>query len=244
MAKIFRKTLVALRRGIVDVWNAFMVDGAQYDAHDIPICPTTATSLPGQLISWPEAKRLHKKAMRKGDRDYRVKAFIHFYVDDIKFDGVRSSVWLFPWRALEIIRHFDGIITPDFSVCQDFPEPIKMFAVYRMRAFGYWVGSIGVQVINNVRWGTRETWGYCFAGVPRHTVVAVGSVASGLRKIENRSLFEDGLKTMLQVLDPTVIIVYGSVRPEALSLLEEHGVKVVQFDSDTSKAFAKEACDE
>ena len=244
MARVFQKALVALRRGIVDVWNAFMVEGAEYDVHDIPICPTTATSLPSQLISWPEAKRLHKKAVRKGDKEYRSHAFIHFYVDDVKFDGVRSSVWLFPWRALEVIRHFDGIITPDFSMCQDFPEPIKLFAVYRMRAFGYWAGTMGMQVINNVRWGSPETWGYCFAGVPKHTVVAVGAVASGLRKIENRSLFEDGLESMIQALKPTVVIVYGSARPEALRLLEDHGIKVVQFDSDMSKAFKKEADDE
>lgn len=244
MAKIFQKTLVTLRRGIVDVWNAFMVEGAEYDVHDIPICPTTAMSLPEQLISWPEAKRLHKKAMRKGDKEYRVQAFIHFYVDDIKFDGVRSSLWLFPWRALEIIRHFDGIITPDFSMCQDFPEPIKLFAVYRMRAIGYWAGTMGVQVINNVRWGSPETWGYCFAGVPKHTVVAVGAVASGLRKIENRPLFEDGLEAMIQFLKPAVIIIYGSASCEALRLLENHGIKAVRFDSDTSKAFKKEAGNE
>lgn len=157
---------------------------------------------------------------------------------------MRSSVWLFPWRAFEIIRHFDGIITPDFSVCQDFPEPIKMFAVYRMRAFGYWVGTMGVQVINNVRWGSPETWGYCFAGVPKHTVVAVGAVASGLRKIENRLLFEDGLEAMIQSLKPAAVIIYGSASREALRLLEGHGIRAVRFDSDMSKAFKKEAVNE
>ncbi len=235
---------MALRRGIVDVWNAFMVEGAEYDVHDIPFCPTTATSLPGQLISWPEAKQLHKKAMRKGDKEYRVQAFIHFYVDDVKFDGVRSSVWLFPWRALEIIRHFDGIITPDFSMCQDFPEPLKLFAVYRMRAFGYWVGSIGVQVINNVRWGTQETWDYCFAGVPKHTVVAVGSVASGLKRLENRQLFDDGLEVMVKALKPAVIIVYGSGNYESFKQLGRRNVKVIQFESDMSKAFGRGGRDE
>lgn len=244
MAKTFCKTSKALRRGIVDVWNAFMVARAEYDAHDIPVCPTTATSLPSQLISWPEAKRLHKKAMRKGDKEYRAQAFIHFYVDDIKFDGVRSSVWLFPWRALEIIRHFDGIITPDFSMCQDFPEPIKLFAVYRMRTFGYWIGTQGVAVINNVRWGTRETWGYCFAGVPRHTVVAVGTVASGLRKIENRPLFEDGLEAMADTLKPAIVIVYGSASYECFKNLRRRGIEIIQFDSEKSVVFKKGVTDE
>ena len=244
MTKTFQKTLTTLRRGIVDVWNAFMVEGAEYDVHDIPVCPTTATSLPSWLIPWPEAKRLHKKAMRKGDKEYRTQAFIHFYIDDIKFDGVRSSIWLFPWRALEVIQHFDGIITPDFSMCQDFPEPVKLFAVYRMRAFGYWAGTMGIQVINNVRWGARETWRYCFAGIPKHTVVSIGAVASGLRKIDNRPLFDDGFNAMIEILKPTVVIVYGSVNYEPIKRLKDLGIEVLQFESEMSKAFDKGASNE
>ena len=244
MKKLFDKAMKAIRRGIVDVWNAFMVEGASYGVHDIPICPTTAWTLPSLLISWPEAKRLHKRARRKGDKEYHIAAFIHFYVDDIKFDGVRSSIWLFPWRALEVIKHFDGIITPDFSMCQDFPEPIKLFAVYRMRAFGYWIGRQGIAVINNVRWGTKETWRYCFAGIPRRTVVAIGVVASGLRKLENRPLFEEGFAEMVRVLRPTVIIVYGSANYECLRQLEQLGVIVLQFDSDTNNAFQRRQVDE
>lgn len=244
MAKINHKTLNALRRGIADVWNAFMVEGATFDVHDIPVCPTTAKKLPAQLISWPEAKRLHNKAVHRGEKEYHVSAFIHFYIDDIKFDGVRSSIWLFPWRALEVIQHFDGIITPDFSMCQDFPEPVKLFAVYRMRAFGYWAGTMGIQVINNVRWGARETWRYCFAGIPRHTAVSIGPVASGLRKIDNRPLFDDGFNAMIEILKPTVVIVYGSANFESIKRLKDLGIEVLQFDSETSKAFDKGACNE
>lgn len=241
MAKIIPVVLRAIRSGIVDVWNAFMVAGASFDVHDIPCCPTTAERLPHSLISWPEAKRLYKSEIKRGNKDFHCDAFIHFYVDDCKFDGVRSSIWLFPQRALKVMSHFGGIVTPDFSMCQDFPEPIKLFAVYRMRAFGYWAGQNGIEVINNVRWGTRETWGYCFAGIRRHTVVAVGSVASGLRSLCNRDLFEEGLIAMAEALDPAIVIVYGSANYVPFDLLRERGVRVIQFDSDTAKAFSKEA---
>ena len=221
-----------------------MVEGASFDTHDIPVCPTTAKALPTKLVSWPEAKRQHKKAMRKGDKEYRVASFIHFYVDDIKFDGARSSIWLFPRQALEVINHYDGIITPDFSMYQDFPEPIKLFAVYRMRAFGHWIGKQGIAVINNVRWGTRETWDYCFAGIPKHSVVAIGTVASGLRKLENRPRFEDGLEVMANTLMPTTVIVYGSANYECFENLRHRDVEIIQFDSERSVAFKKEATDE
>lgn len=238
--KFTRKALKATRAGIVDIWNAFMLVDASYDVHDIPFCPTTAKQIPKRLISWPEARRLHKRAIRRGDKEYRVSAFVHFYVDDIKFDGARSGIWLFPWRAYEVIRHFDGIITPDFSMCQDFPEPLKLFAVYRMRAFGHWVGALGIGVVNNVRWGTSETWDYCYAGIKKHTVVAIGTVASGLRKKTNVPLFEDGFFEMISRLKPSALIVYGSSSYDCFKTVEDMGIKVYQFDSDTSTAFARE----
>lgn len=244
MTKYFSMTFKAIRGGIVDIWNAFMLVGASYDVHDIPFCPTTAKQIPKQLISWPEAKRLHKRAIRRGDKKYRIPAFIHFYVDDIKLDGVRSSIWLFPWRAYEVIRHFDGIITPDFSMCQDFPEPLKLLAVYRMRTFGYWMGTLGIDVINNVRWGTSETWDYCYAGIKRHTVVAIGTVASGLRLKTNRPLFEEGFAEMIVRLKPTAIIVYGSSNYDCFEKARGIGIEIYQFDSDTSAAFAKGAVHE
>ena len=244
MAKVFHKITKAIRGGIVDIWNAFMLVDASYDLHDIPFCPKTAKQIPKRLISWPEAKHMHNKAIRRGDKEYHIPAFIHFYVDDIKFDGVRSSIWLFPWRAYEVIRHYDGIITPDFSMCQDFPEPLKLFAIYRMRAFGFWLGTMGTGVINNVRWGTQETWDYCFSGIKTHTVVAVGTVASGLKKKVNRPLFEEGLFEMVARLKPTAIIVYGSSNYECFKKIRNMGVEVYQFDSDTSVAFAKEDANE
>ena len=241
MAKLRYTSLKATRSGIIDVWNAFMLVGAEYDIYDVPICPTTARQIPKQLISWPEAKRLHKNAIKCGDKDYFIPAFIHFYVDDVKFDGVRSSIWLFPWNAYEIIRHYDGIITPDFSICQDFPEPLKLFAVYRMRAFGYWIGAMGVNVINNVRWGTRETWDYCFAGIKAGTVVAIGPVASGLREKRNRPVFEEGILEMVAKLKPTAILVYGSSKYNVFDNLRRMGIKIYQFKSEKSIAFSKEA---
>lgn len=36
----------------------------------------------------------------------------------------------------------------------------------RMRAYGYWLGKNGIPVINNIRWGTPETFEYCFEGIP------------------------------------------------------------------------------
>ncbi len=127
--------IIKVRKGCVDMWNAFMVRGAAFTNNDIPYSPTTAFTVPVSLVSYEEAKTIHKNAMHNGHTDYIVKAFVHFFLDDQKFDGKRTGIWWYPEKALEILRHFAGVITPDFSTNADFPEPIKRYNFYRMRAF-------------------------------------------------------------------------------------------------------------
>ena len=49
------------RPGCKDIWNAFIVVGASFGKYDIPFCPTTATRIPDNQITWEEAKQIHKK---------------------------------------------------------------------------------------------------------------------------------------------------------------------------------------
>lgn len=232
------RTLSTNRSGLQDIWNAYMLKGTLYSPNDIPLCPTTAVSLPSRLISYDEAKTLHNKEMQRGNKDYHVDAFIHFYIDDQKFDGKRTSIWLYPEKSLEILRHFSGIIAPDFSTYADFPEPLKRWNFFRMNAFGYWVGSLGIAVISNCRWGTEETWSYCFDGNPRNDMVAVGTVASGIRLLRNRPLFENGLYEMVAVLHPHTIIVYGSANYACFDNLRAKGIRIIVYPGRTSEAFA------
>ena len=226
-----------IRNGCTDMWNAFMVEGADYVlGSDIPICPCTAKDIPKKLISYVDAKHLHK-INYKENPDYHIDAFIHFYIDDQKFDGPQSSVWLYPYKALEILSHFSGVITVDFSTNADFPDPIKRYNTYRMRAIGRWFGTNGISVINNVRWGTEETWDYCFDGIPYNSMVAIGTVASGIHKLENRPDFENGLFKMLERLKPHTIIVYGSANYDCFRELADKGILIIPFPSDTSLAF-------
>jgi len=129
----------SIRKGCKDMWNAFMVEGAEFTVeNDIPVCPCTMKEYPGKMCSYEEAKSIHKRLI-KDNPNYFVNAYVHFYIDDQKFDGKQSSIWLYPQKALEIIRHFEGVISPDFSTFSDFPDALKRYNTYRMRAFGYWL---------------------------------------------------------------------------------------------------------
>ena len=188
-----------VRNGLKDVWNAFMCNGAKYTNNDIPYCPTIMTEIPSKIITWEEARSIHKKMIKK-DKDYYLDFFVCFYIDDYKFEGTRSGIWTNPKDAYNILKHFKGIITPDFSTYQDFPYPLKIYNTFRMRAFGYWIGKLGIEVINNVRWGTPETYSYCFDGIEHNSVIAIGTVGGSPRKHCDRSRFDNGLKEMVKVI--------------------------------------------
>lgn len=228
------------RSGCKDMWNAFMLKGATFTKHDIPICPTyLPNGLPKQLVSYTTAKAIYKRELTAGNDSFHISAFVHFCEDDQKFDGKRSSIWLFPDKAYEVLCHFDGIISPDFSTFADFPDPLKRYNTYRMRAFGYWCYTKGLAVINNVRWGTSETWDYTFDGIPQKSVIFIGTVASDLRKLINKPDFENGLYKMVEILRPHTIIVYGSSNYPFFSKIKEQGITVISFPSDTDLAYRK-----
>ncbi len=235
MKKVIIQNLI--RNGLHDMWNAFMVQGVSFTKHDIPIS-SRSDSIPEQLIGWDEARSIYKKEIKKS-KNFKYPAFIHFYMDDQKFDSKKTSIWTYPYEALKIIIHFQGIISPDFSTYSDFPEPIKIYNTYRMRAFGCFMESEGIPYIHNVRWGTKETWKYCFDGIPVHGVVAVGTVASGLRRKENRKLFEEGFRKMIEIIQPKVIIIYGSSDYDVIKEAESQGITIIAFESKTSLAFKK-----
>lgn len=232
-----------VRKGIKDVWwRPYMVSGAKFSIeNDIPFCPTKVSEMPVMIITYKEAKDIYHKELRKGNKGFLHFAYVCFYEDDCDFDSI-FGIWFRSSQAYKVLSHFAGIITPDFSTYQDFPHPLKLWNTYRMRAFGYWYGEIcGGNVINNVRWGTPDTYRYCFDGIPKHSVVAIGTVGGSPRKLIDRNRFEEGLAEMMKVLSPHTIIVYGSANYECFRELERHGIKIIAYPGKTSKVFAGRA---
>lgn len=216
------------RKGIRDIWwNAFMVkDCTNWEPGDIPFCPTEKIEIPADLVTWTEAVRIHNKN-RKREGDYRHDAYICFYCDDYLFDGPKG-IWNDYNKAIEIIRHFAGMITPDFSTYKDFPTPLKAWNTYRMRAFGFWCALQGINVINNVRW-SPDTLDICFKGIPKDSIICLGVVASDLRKSENWPEYERYLKLLVKDLRPKIILVYGSARYRFFKDLQTQGIVIKSY---------------
>ena len=113
-----------------------------------------------------------------------------------------------------------------------------MWNTYRMRAFGYWCGKNGLEVINNVR-GSVYDLSYCFRGIPINSIVAIGTVGSGLKLIENRYQFNLWLSEMVKTLMPKAILIYGSSNYSSFENLKEQGIEIFQFEGKTSQDFNK-----
>ena len=228
------------RKGSKDLWNATLLKGASYtEDNDIPICFTCNGTVPHGIIYFEDAKALHKKLNVK-DPNYHIDKYVHFYSDDQKFDGNRNSIWMHPEKLIELLRHFAGAISPDPSTFADFPDPIKRYNIYRMRAFDVIFQNHDIPVIHNVRWGTSETWSYCFDGIPLNAIIAIGVVASGIDKVINRQYFKDGLVKAIELLEPNTIVIYGSDNYDLFDEIRDLGIKVIAFPSKTSLAYKKE----
>lgn len=211
------------REGCRDVFHAYFVEDAEFDGKlEIPYIDRE-TEIPKRLISFTDA-------LRTEDFDQ----WVHFYEDDTNFE----RLWNRPRIYLPRLKKFRGVISPDFSLYRDMPLVMQEWNTYRNRATGHWLQSNGIKVIPNIRWGDKRTYEFCFLGVRKHSVIAVGS--HGLIKIrEERKYFAEGLEYAVNTLHPTAVVVYGSAPKEVFSRCEEDGIRIIAFKSDISKAMKR-----
>ena len=224
------------RAGIKDMWNASLAQGASWSVNENPRARTTATVPPNDVISYKRAKELHK-VLHCSNPKYKINSFIHFYIDDNCFDGKRSGLWASPEKFFQMASHFAGIIGPDFSIYADFPKPLKEFQIYKMRLMEFACIEREIPVIVNARWGSPSTWRYTIDEFPENSMLAIGTVASRLKYLENRHAFEAGFFNLLEKKFPHTLIVVGSANYSCFKQAKEAGIQVIQFDSDTAKYF-------
>ena len=129
---------------------------------------------------------------------------IHFFVDDYQFE----RVWNNPEKYVGILADYDCILSPDFSLYMDMPMPMKIWNVYRSRQVGAYYQSRGLRVIPTISWAEKETFEFCFKGIPKGSIVAISTI--GVKQNEDaRKIWQDGVAEMIRQIEPSTIIVYG-----------------------------------
>ena len=203
------------RSGCKDVFRAFLVKNAQF-ASDLEIpCIAPETSLPQRMIPF-------SKAISSTDYDQ----WVHFYEDDVNFE----RIWNNPRKYLPILKKFDGVISPDFSVYRDMPLVMQQWNIYRGHAIGHWLQEHSIPLIANVRWGDERTYKLSCAGVATEGTIAVGSHGC-IKLAKEREYFSAGLAYVIKTLKPKVIIVYGTAPDSVFGKYRRAGITILQFDS-------------
>lgn len=204
------------RCGCRDVFHTFLVKNATYDSPlEIP-CLQLEMQKPNKLISFT-------KALHSTDYD----AWVHFYEDDASFE----RLWNRPNIYLPILKRFNGVISPDFSVYRDMPLVMQFWNIYRSRAIAFWLQENGLSVIPNIRFSDDRTYNLSCVGIKKHGVIAVGS--HGCMKIfTERAYFQNGLNYVIETLKPTTLVVYGTTPQDVFNPYKEMGIEVLQFDSE------------
>ena len=133
---------------------------------------------------------------------------VHFFIDDYQF----IRLWNDPDRYIDMLRHFDVVMTPDFSVYTDMPEALQIYNHYRKHWLGAYWQAHGMLVIPTISWSDENSFEWCFDGEPSGGLVAVSSVGTQ-QNPDAGKLFEYGFKELIDHLYPQKIILYGSFFP-------------------------------
>lgn len=211
------------RSGCKDVFKSYLVRTAEYETElEIPVIEAEE-KLPERLISFSSSI---------SSKDYG--AWIHFYEDDANFE----RLWNNPQKYLPILKKFAGVILPDFSLYRDMPLVMQYWNIYRSRAIGHWLQENGIHVIPNIRFGDERTYKVCCAGIPKKSVISIGS--HGCIKLRNeRHYFEKGLDFVINNLEPKVIIIYGALPDTISEKCKKHGICIIKFESEFATAHKK-----
>ena len=129
---------------------------------------------------------------------------IHFYVDDYQFE----RIWNDPHKYINILREYDCVLTPDFSLYMDMPISMKIWNVFRSRLIGQMMQDEGLVVIPTVSWAEPETFDFAFAGLPEGGVMSISTV--GVKKDANAfKIWKDGTTELIKRKKPSALLVYG-----------------------------------
>ena len=187
-----------------DGCNPEFVKGAEFDGiFEIPIIKKPKKyRIPNQLVPFSKITKADPKS---------------FAVCEYENDREFRDLLLNPDEYISIIKEYQGFITPDCSVYRDMPLALQITNIYRNRAIGYCFQKHGIYVIPCVRWGDERTYTkkvlpekIAFLGIEKHSIVSVGSYGQ-LKGRVNRYYFEAGMDSMMETLEPEIVLVYSKM---------------------------------
>ena len=133
---------------------------------------------------------------------------VHFFLDDYRFE----HIWHRPYDTFTYIEKIGAALSPDFSTYLNYPIAAQIWNVYRNRWMGAFWQNGGVKVIPTISWSDDKSYDFCFAGVPRRSIVAISTLGVNRDSVAS-DLFKKGYLKMTEVIQPSLVLCYGESAP-------------------------------
>lgn len=154
-------------------------------------------------------------------------AGIHFYLDDYQFE----RLWNKPEDYIDTLKQYECILSPDFSLYMDMPMPMKIWNTYRSRQIGQYYQKQGIKVIPTLSWAEKDTFDFCFEGIPQESIVSISTI--GVKKNKDAlGIWKDGVNELTKRINPSTILIYGE------KIDYDYGkIKVIYYENKIIKRF-------
>lgn len=204
---------------VTDSFQAFLVDDANFtEVEEYPIIEDwmIPTIPPKQILTFNEA------IAYKGDLS---ETYVCFYTQDPTFERVRRN----PKKYIDFFKRCAGIIGFDFSIHTDMPIIKQKSQMNDNLSLTYYYGKHGIRVIPNIRCGFDDLLPEFLSSIPKNSLIAIGTygfIKETYKKYEWFCFLDEIIRT----LNPSGIIVYGTLNGELFDSLKEK-TKFYYYDS-------------
>lgn len=127
---------------------------------------------------------------------------IHHFVDDYRFESLYSH----PNKCLEKYKNYRFVLTPDYSLYSEMNPWRQIESIGKSRWVGAHWQQNGLLVIPTVSWAQPNSFKFCFDGIEKHCIVAIGMIGCKQSKIS----FMRGYNAMMESIEPEAVICLGN----------------------------------
>lgn len=186
---------------VPDSFQAFLVSEACFtEGEEYPIIPRcfVPVEVPKRIMPFEKAINY------QGDL---TEVYICTYSPDSSFERIRRN----PRKYISFFERTEGLIGFDYSIHTDMPLIKQKSQINDNLSLSYFFGANGNKLIPNVRCGVDELLPEFLEAIPKKTLIAVGTHGFIKYKYEKYEWY-CFLETVIKTLEPSGIIVYGSLQ--------------------------------
>lgn len=208
-----------------DGFQSYLTDGASIigDAGIPVLMPLDNAQVPKDIVPFSKAKHCDNK-----------RQYVHFYEHDKEFSTVLTGTT----QYLDLLKEYDGVITPDCTMAIGQSKCLQQANTYMNRAVGYYLQKNGIPIIPNIRWSDESSFEYCFLGVAKNTIVSVSTHGCITSRLE-RDMFGKGLAAMIDALSPSAVLVHGYMPDDIFGDFKDKA-KFIRYASQFERTHRKE----